>query len=256
VCTKAYEAVLGGLLVGAGAAAAAALDVGLWPHEWPWALQLALGLVLGELGAYAQHRLCHASELFWRVHAMHHSPDRLYLLASGRNHPLNVLLAFLGQTAPLILLGAGAPILALHAVFTAIVGYLQHSNLDADPGPLRWVVATNTHHRWHHSRDMVESNTNFGNNLIVWDRLFGTCFEPADRAPRRSGVDGLAMPTSYLGQLASPFTYPTLLEGAAAAPETGGGSALFDPGAGHDVVLVAEADPALGAPVVVGGAQH
>ena len=64
-------------------------------------------------------------------------------------------------------------------------------------------------HRWHHSRILDEANTNYGQNLIVWDVVFGTRFLPADREPPEDiGLTGLsAFPMDYLGQLASPFTW-------------------------------------------------
>jgi len=36
-----------------------------------------VGALLIELGAYVSHRLHHQVSLLWRLHAMHHSPQRL-----------------------------------------------------------------------------------------------------------------------------------------------------------------------------------
>ena len=52
------EAVAWGGLVALGARAASALGAPLWPGGWPLALQVALGLVVGEAGTYAVHRAC------------------------------------------------------------------------------------------------------------------------------------------------------------------------------------------------------
>jgi sterol desaturase/sphingolipid hydroxylase (fatty acid hydroxylase superfamily) len=40
------------------------------------------------------------------------------------------------------------------------------------------VLATPGLHRLHHSADPAETDTNFGNTLIIWDRLFGTLRRP------------------------------------------------------------------------------
>ena len=78
----------------------------LWPQHWPIWTQIALALIIGDLGAYIVHRSCHEFPLFWRIHAMHHSSNHLYIFASGRNHPLNVTATLCWQTLPLVILGA------------------------------------------------------------------------------------------------------------------------------------------------------
>ena len=42
------------------------------------------------------------------------------------------------------------------------------------PGFLSGILATSDVHRFHHSSDLDESNTNFGNATMIWDRIFGT----------------------------------------------------------------------------------
>jgi sterol desaturase/sphingolipid hydroxylase (fatty acid hydroxylase superfamily) len=200
------EAVAWGALAALGARASAALGVALWPSSWPLALQVALGLVLGELGTYGIHRWCHASALGWRLHAMHHSATRLNLLASGRNHPFQAVLSYLAQTGPLVLLGAGGPALALCAVWKAVNGLLQHANVDTRSAWCGWVLASPDLHRWHHSLDLKEGNSNFGNNLIVWDLVFGTRHAPRGERPGDGvGVDGVRFPGTFTGQLLTPF---------------------------------------------------
>ena len=203
------EAVAWGGLVALGARAASALGAPLWPGGWPLALQVALGLVVGEAGTYAVHRACHATALGWRIHAMHHSSDRLNLLASGRNHPFNAALSYLTQMGPLALLGAGGPVIALCAVFKAVNGLAQHANVDTRSAWLGWVLATPELHRWHHALDLRAGNSNFGNNLIVWDLLLGTRHAPPGERPTDAvGVAGVRWPEGFLGQLATPFAYP------------------------------------------------
>ena len=49
---------------------------------------------------------------------------------------------------------------------------------------LRWLLVTPDMHRVHHSVAADEANSNFGFNLSLWDRLFGTYREPAPRRAR------------------------------------------------------------------------
>lgn len=206
------------------------LDQGLWPRELAWPIQLILALLVGDLGAYFVHRACHQLPLLWRVHVMHHTSERLYVLSSARNHPLNVMLAFGSQVLPLALLGAGPELLTLVATFTSVNGLLQHANVDFRTGLLDRFLATATMHRWHHSPNMAESNSNFGSNLIVWDLLFGTRLKPAHREPREVGLPDLHVPTNVLAHLSVPFAIRRFEASSGAAPtEVGSPARNFVP---------------------------
>ena len=69
--------------------------------------------------------------------------------------------------APLALLGAGEKVIALTIVYSAVHALLQHSNVDVRLGPLNWIFSMAEVHRWHHSRDLGESNANYGQTLLV-----------------------------------------------------------------------------------------
>jgi sterol desaturase/sphingolipid hydroxylase (fatty acid hydroxylase superfamily) len=81
---------------------------------------------------------------------------------------------------------------------------------------LNWVFSTADLHRWHHSADFAESNTNFGSNLILWDIVFRTRYLPEGR-PQRVGIVGLTMPDNFFAHLASPFVLRRLQEDPARA---------------------------------------
>jgi sterol desaturase/sphingolipid hydroxylase (fatty acid hydroxylase superfamily) len=188
-----------------------------WPAGAPWAAQVPLALLLGEAFAYAIHRACHRVPLLWRIHAMHHSSERMYAFAAGRNHPLNAVLMHAGHVLPAALCGAPPEVLALCGAFTGVHGLLQHCNVDLRHGWLNGVLATAELHRWHHSADRAESQTNFGNNLIVWDRLFGTCALPPGR-PARVGLDDGRLRPHFLHHLLSPLNLRRQLARDRAAP--------------------------------------
>jgi ornithine lipid hydroxylase len=211
--TVAMPEVIRALLFGGLAAAGAWLSeragLGLWPTSWPLLAQWALAMVVSEFGQYWMHRGMHVTSTLWRLHAVHHSAERLYWLNAGRFHPLDTLFNFTLQAGPLILLGAPGEVVALFALFTGVHGLMQHANLDLRLGPLNWVFSMAELHRWHHSRVMDESNSNYGANLIVWDVVFGTRLLPAGKEPpREPGFEGVeAFPTGYLAQLGSPISF-------------------------------------------------
>jgi sterol desaturase/sphingolipid hydroxylase (fatty acid hydroxylase superfamily) len=188
----------------------AALDA--WPAGWPLLGQLALALVLGELGQYWVHRLQHETDWLWRFHALHHSAPRLYWLNAARFHPLDIVLNNFVVAAPLAALGAGIDVLSLWLLVSAVHGVFQHANVPVRIGPLNWLFSMAELHRWHHSKTVRESNTNYGQNLIVWDVVFGTRFLPADREPPREiGIADLPhFPTGWLAQELAPFRWAAI----------------------------------------------
>ena len=177
----------------------------IWPHRWPVAAQACLMLLLADLPRYWLHRAFHALPAMWRFHAVHHSPARLYWLNVGRFHPVDKAAQFLVDALPFALLAVGPDVLAVYFVFYAVNGFYQHSNCEVRFGPLNYVVSGPQLHRWHHSVSAAQSDTNFGNNLIVWDTLFGTRFLPQDRQVGRLGLEDARYPTGFWAQLATPF---------------------------------------------------
>jgi ornithine lipid hydroxylase len=182
----------------------------LWPSSWPLALQVAIGILAGDFGAYWVHRACHKVPLLWRMHAMHHSSEKMYVFAAARNHPLNAMVMNAAHLVPLTLLGAPVQVIALTTVFTGLHGMLQHCNVDLRHGWLNYIFATADLHRWHHSADYDESNQNFGNNLSLWDTLFGTRYLPGGR-PQQVGLGDVMLPENFLTHLVSPLVLNRVL---------------------------------------------
>lgn len=185
----------------------------LWPTEWPVVLQLVPALILAELVEYTWHRSMHEIPWLWRIHATHHSANRLYWFNALRFHPIDLLVAGPGKLIPLGMLGANAPVLALVGVFSAVHGVYQHANIPCRLGPLNWVFSMAELHRWHHSPDLEEANHNYGGNLIFWDIVFGTRFLPKDREPPvEIGIGDMPnFPQGYGALMMSPFRWKQIV---------------------------------------------
>ncbi len=180
------------------------LQTDLWPNHWPLVVQLPFALLVTDFVGYWIHRLHHS--VLWRFHSVHHSAPRLYWLNTVRTHPVEALIYVFGVFAPLLVLGASEEVLTLYVVFATVFRLLQHSNVDVRLGPLNWVFSMAELHRWHHSRNIDEADSNYGNIVIVWDVVFGTRYLPGHRPPADVGIDGMpGFPTGYLQQVAIPF---------------------------------------------------
>lgn len=178
----------------------------LWPGGAPmWAQVLLAGAIL-DLGLYAMHRASHAHGFLWRLHAIHHSPERLYWLNGGRRHPLSALVLAMPGLTVLFALGATPIAVGAWMSFMSVHLAFQHANLDYRLGPLRHLLAVAEMHRWHHKREFEDAQVNYGEVFLIWDRLFGT-FHDASHSPRRGdvGLTARDIPSGYAAQLRWPF---------------------------------------------------
>jgi sterol desaturase/sphingolipid hydroxylase (fatty acid hydroxylase superfamily) len=199
-----YIAILAGLTV----SLANWYDGSLWPSDWPIWIQLILLLLAGDAGRYWGHRLAHTVPFLWRFHAVHHSASRLWFFNAIRQHPVDKAWFTFTELFFPIILGASGDVLVLYFIATLVCGTFQHTNMDVKIGPLYYLFNIVDLHRWHHSKDIRESDNNYGNNLIVYDILFGTRYLPEDNDARQVADIGLInpdYPKNYLGQFLAPF---------------------------------------------------
>ncbi|MEB3198649.1 MAG: GH3 auxin-responsive promoter family protein [Candidatus Sericytochromatia bacterium] len=178
------------------------------PGAWaqlPLAAQFVLLLLIGEFGKYWVHRWSHEWPWLWRFHAVHHSVPRVYWFNVGRFHPLDKFLQMFSESLLFLALGAPREAIALYALFYAVNGFFQHANIDLRLGPLNRIISSAQQHRFHHSRAIAESNTNYGNKLSLYDQLFGTYYLPHGQGPLEYGLINRDYPKGFWAQLWAPF---------------------------------------------------
>ncbi|MGH8531854.1 MAG: GH3 family domain-containing protein, partial [Gammaproteobacteria bacterium] len=181
------------------------LHSSLWPHEWPILGQGILMVLLVDLMRYWVHRFAHTNPILWRLHAVHHSPDKLYWLNTARFHPFEKVLQFAFDSMPFILLGVNEYVLAFYFVCYSVNGFYQHSNVHLRLGLLNYIFSTAELHRWHHSKIVQEANHNYSNTTIIWDIVFGTYYRPRNHDLARAGIQNDSYPQSFGRQLLGPF---------------------------------------------------
>ena len=186
-----------------------------WLVDEPLPLQVAFGLVASELGLYWAHRIAHEWPWLWRFHAVHHSVGKLWLVNTGRFHFVDSLASVLFSMPFLLLSGISMDAIVWVSAITAYIGILTHCNVDMRCGYLSWVFNTPELHRWHHSIDSRIGNRNYGENLMLFDHLFGTFYHRLDEHVGAIGIHE-HMPARFLGQLAAPFRWTRYQEAATA----------------------------------------
>ncbi|MBJ7411250.1 MAG: sterol desaturase family protein [Phenylobacterium sp.] len=117
---------------------------GLWPDAWPLWAQLALAILVADVGITLAHYASHKWEPLWRLHAVHHSVTRMYGFNGLMKHPLHQTIETLAGTAPLLIVGLPMDLAALLGFSVAIQLLLQHANVDVRIGRLGhlWAIAT------------------------------------------------------------------------------------------------------------------
>jgi sterol desaturase/sphingolipid hydroxylase (fatty acid hydroxylase superfamily) len=151
----------------------------------PGFLQVALGVVLIDFcTSYLAHRAMHVSPALWRFHRVHHSDDFVDATTTFRTHPVESVWRFLFVIVPVWALGIPATAVVIQRLLQATNGVLQHTNIRVCR-PLDRVLSlvwvTPDAHKIHHSCDVAETNSNYGNVLSIYDRVLGT-FTPTERA--------------------------------------------------------------------------
>lgn len=178
----------------------------------PPVLEVVAAVLLLDLAIWAQHVAFHKVPLFWRLHRVHHADMDIDVTTGLRFHPVEIILSMVFKFAVIALLGPAAVAVLLFEVVLNGAAMFNHANLRL-PGwldrPLRWVIVTPDFHRVHHSTVPSETDSNYGFNLTLWDRLFRT-MTPQPRAGHDGMEIGLAEyrdgPRQGLGwMLALPF---------------------------------------------------
>lgn len=179
----------------------------------PWWLALLAGIVALDLAIYLQHVLFHAVPALWRLHRVHHADLDIDVTTGARFHPVEILLSMLIKFAIIAALGVPPEGVLLFEVLLNATSMFNHANVRMPAAldrVLRCFIVTPDMHRVHHSVERDETDSNFGFNLALWDRLFGTYRDQprAGHEAMRIGIpefrdraDCAALP----GMLALPF---------------------------------------------------
>jgi sterol desaturase/sphingolipid hydroxylase (fatty acid hydroxylase superfamily) len=166
---------------------------GVWSDRWPLSLQAVAGVAVLDFFAWLCHVLLHKMAWGWRIHRVHHSDRAVDVTTALRQHPGETLWRVLWRVLPVTTLGIPIPIVALYEMLSIANALLAHANIAVPERAdriMRWAFVMPNMHKWHHSRNARETDTNYGNILSIWDRAFGTFTEEAELARLRYGLDG------------------------------------------------------------------
>ena len=180
--------VLGRLIAPMGALGIAAFvnakGWGILPHlPFDGTLLIVLSVVLLDLAIWAQHVVFHKVDWLWRLHRVHHADPHLDVTSGFRFHPLEIALSLFIKGMVIALLGAPTIAVFLFEVLLNASSMITHANIrlpERLDHAIRFLFVTPAMHRVHHSVERVETDSNYGFMLAIWDRIFGSyCPHPA-----------------------------------------------------------------------------
>jgi alkylglycerol monooxygenase len=150
-------------------------------HIKPGVLLWILLFILTDFVWYWYHRLAHEINILWMAHVVHHQSEDFNYTASAR---ITVFQAFVrtGFWAVLPLLGFPAGMITSLLLVHGLYPFFIHTRLIGKLGVLEYILVTPSHHRVHHASDEKYLDKNYGDVLIIWDKLFGT-FKKEEEEP-------------------------------------------------------------------------
>ena len=177
-----------------------------------WAVWLAT-FVMIDFVYYWYHRFSHRVRFMWAVHMNHHSSEEMNFTVSLRQAwfgPITKVPFFIFM--PLV--GFDPIITAVAGVASTLWGVIGHTQWIRRLGILEYIFVTPSSHRVHHGSNECYIDRNYGNLLIIWDRLFGTFAEEIE--PVKFGIrdnvktyNPIKITFMFWGQMISDFKKST-----------------------------------------------
>ena len=152
--------------------------------DLPYWFEVLVAVLLLDLAIYLQHMLLHRVPLLWRLHRVHHADLDIDMTTGSRFHTLEIIVSMLIKWAVIFLLGPALLAVLIFETLLNGMAVFNHANVRL-PGTidrlLRLLLITPDVHRVHHSILRHETNSNFGFNLSIWDRAFGTYIDQPEK---------------------------------------------------------------------------
>jgi sterol desaturase/sphingolipid hydroxylase (fatty acid hydroxylase superfamily) len=162
--------------------------------ELPLWLELVLGIMLLDfIAQFGVHYLLHKYGVLWRFHMVHHSDTQLDVTSGTRHHPGDYIFREVFSLIAVVIGGLPFAFYLVYRIITVLFTYWTHANIDLPTGLdklLSYVIVTPRMHKFHHHFERPWTDSNFGNILSIWDRLFGT-YVNADVSKVQYGLDVL-----------------------------------------------------------------
>lgn len=139
------------------------------PTIWTW---VGLFLITDFLW-YWYHRFAHEVNFFWTAHIVHHQSEDFNYSVSARITIFQAIVRCLfWSVMPLV--GFPPQMIFVFLLIHGTYPFFTHTQTIGKLGWLEYIFVTPSHHRVHHASNPEYLDKNYGDVLIIWDKLFGS----------------------------------------------------------------------------------
>ncbi|XP_022123318.1 delta(7)-sterol 5(6)-desaturase erg32 [Pieris rapae] len=144
-------------------------------YGWAWLfLQFPVIFLYSDFTTYFLHRMYHTRWLYKHFHKLHHTYKQPTAFSATAIHPIEILHVQLTSCLPLFTIPVHwAPFYAI-ALYTYYYGIIDHTGINFKaPWWQPWLPDAEFHDKHHEI-----FHCNFGFNMFLWDKWFGTLRKP------------------------------------------------------------------------------
>lgn len=142
------------------------------PGVWGWLILF----VFTDFLWYWYHRFGHEINLFWAAHVVHHQSEDYNFTVSARITLFqSIIRSLFWSVLPFI--GFPAEMITVFLLIHGTYPFFLHTQVIGKLGWLEYFLVTPSHHRVHHASNPEYLDKNYGDVLIIWDKIFGTFTE-------------------------------------------------------------------------------
>jgi len=156
-----------------------------------WVELLISIIVLDLIAQYGVHYILHKIPAMWRLHIVHHSDKNVDATTGTRHHPIDFIIRESFALIAVIIMGMPISFYLFYRILSVLFTYFTHANIKMPlwlDKSLSYIIVTPNMHKFHHHYQLPWTDSNYGNMLSIWDRLFGT-FVYGDTSKIQYGID-------------------------------------------------------------------
>lgn len=148
-------------------------------------------LLILDFADYWRHRMQHRFRIWWALHALHHSQQKMTFWSDDREHLLDQLIAAAWRAVIGLAIGVPPVQFLVVTLISGAIESLSHANVRLSFGAIgERLVVSPRFHRVHHAVEVGHEGKRYGCNFAqvfsLWDVIFGTA--NFDASFHRTGI--------------------------------------------------------------------
>ncbi len=136
-----------------------------------------LSFLLLDFFEYVYHVVMHKAGLLWKFHLVHHTDLDIDVSTTVREHPGETFVRVCFLMVWVFISGASVGVLIVRQTVQSVANIFAHSKIRLHYKAEKLIgtvfITPNLHHVHHHYQ-LPYTDSNYGDVLSIWDRLFGT----------------------------------------------------------------------------------